>query len=224
MDHVPIAASDTEQTSLACPACGSEMTALLRASNRDAQVILEKSICSNCCYIHFTRMPRPAWFERYYREIWDSSRQAPKRYDPSGDAYASNLKLLQKYNVPHSASIFDFGAGYGQFLEACRLQGYKNLYGTEASKRRADFCQKELGLPVVLSDGDMLHGHPDVATSAPYDVVHSHHVFEHVVDVNDCLAAANRILKPGGRLHLADIALDYQLSEDIRRNIDLWTG
>jgi hypothetical protein len=33
-----------------------------------------------------------------------------------------------------------------------------------------------------------------------------------------------RILRPGGRLHLADIALDIELSEDIRRNIDLWTG
>ena len=33
-----------------------------------------------------------------------------------------------------------------------------------------------------------------------------------------------RVLKPGGRLHLADIALDVELPEDDRRNIDLWTG
>jgi ubiquinone/menaquinone biosynthesis C-methylase UbiE len=33
-----------------------------------------------------------------------------------------------------------------------------------------------------------------------------------------------RVLKPGGRLHLADIALGVELPEDARRNIDLWTG
>src|SRR5207245_777909 len=32
------------------------------------------------------------------------------------------------------------------------------------------------------------------------------------------------ILRPGGRLQLADIALDTELSEEISRNIDLWTG
>lgn len=33
-----------------------------------------------------------------------------------------------------------------------------------------------------------------------------------------------RVLRPDGRLHLADIALDVELPEDARRNIDLWTG
>ena len=32
------------------------------------------------------------------------------------------------------------------------------------------------------------------------------------------------VLKPGGRLQLADIALGVELPEDARRNIDLWTG
>jgi ubiquinone/menaquinone biosynthesis C-methylase UbiE len=33
-----------------------------------------------------------------------------------------------------------------------------------------------------------------------------------------------RVLKPGGRLQLADITLDVELPEHARRNVDLWTG
>lgn len=33
-----------------------------------------------------------------------------------------------------------------------------------------------------------------------------------------------RVLKPGGRLQLADIVVTNELSEAIRRDIDLWTG
>ena len=33
-----------------------------------------------------------------------------------------------------------------------------------------------------------------------------------------------RVLKPGGRLHLADIIVANELSEKIRQDIDLWTG
>jgi arsenite methyltransferase len=56
------------------------------------------------------------------------------------------------------------------------------------------------------------------------DVVISNGVLNLVPEKELGFAEILRILKPGGRLHLADIALDYELSEDIRRNIDLWTG
>lgn len=56
------------------------------------------------------------------------------------------------------------------------------------------------------------------------DVVISNGVLNLVPEKELGFAEIVRILKPGGRLHLADIALDYELSEDARRNIDLWTG
>ena len=33
-----------------------------------------------------------------------------------------------------------------------------------------------------------------------------------------------RVLRPGGRLQIADIVTGVELSEDIRRDVDLWTG
>ena len=37
-------------------------------------------------------------------------------------------------------------------------------------------------------------------------------------------AEATRVLAPGGRLQIADVTIQNPVSEEGRRNIDLWTG
>ena len=56
------------------------------------------------------------------------------------------------------------------------------------------------------------------------NVVNSNGVLNLVPEKERAFAEILRVLKPGGRLHLADIALGVELPEDARRNIDLWTG
>ena len=43
-------------------------------------------------------------------------------------------------------------------------------------------------------------------------------------DKMDAIAEIRRVLKPGGRVQIADIVLSIELSETARRDIDLWTG
>jgi ubiquinone/menaquinone biosynthesis C-methylase UbiE len=67
------------------------------------------------------------------------------------------------------------------------------------------------------------------ATSLPVedgsiDVVSSNGVLNLVPEKERGFGEIIRVLKPGGRLHLADIVLDVELPEEARRNIDLWTG
>ena len=93
---------------------------------------------------------------------------------------------------------------------------------TDAMIGRARKSAAEAGMPQVeIRRGD--------ATSLPVsdhsvDVVISNGVLNLVPEKERGFAEIIRILKPGGRLHLADIALDVELPEDARRNIDLWTG
>jgi arsenite methyltransferase len=56
------------------------------------------------------------------------------------------------------------------------------------------------------------------------DVVISNGVLNLVPEKELGFSEIVRILRPGGRLHLADIVLNMDLSEDLRHNIDLWTG
>lgn len=55
------------------------------------------------------------------------------------------------------------------------------------------------------------------------DVVSSNGVLNLVPEKDLAFGEIVRVLKPGGRLPLADITLDVELPEDARRNIDLWT-
>jgi arsenite methyltransferase len=61
-------------------------------------------------------------------------------------------------------------------------------------------------------------------SDASIDVVISNGVINLTTDKVRALAEIRRVLKPGGRLHLADIALDVDLSEKERLDPALWAG
>ena len=56
------------------------------------------------------------------------------------------------------------------------------------------------------------------------DVVISNDAITLAPDKDDIFRELNRVLKPGGRLQVADILVDKPIPEGARRNIDLWTG
>lgn len=57
-----------------------------------------------------------------------------------------------------------------------------------------------------------------------FDVVISNGVIDLIPDKDAVFAALFRVLRPGGRLQLADVTIQRPVSEEGRRNIDLWTG
>ena len=124
-------------------------------------------------------------------------------------------------------TVLDIGCGAGMdlLLAARRVGPAGRAIGvdmTDAMVERASASARALGLAQVeVRKGD--------ATSLPVesssvDVVISNGVINLVPEKERAFAEIVRVLKPGGRLQLGDILLDVELSEDARRNIDLWTG
>jgi len=124
-------------------------------------------------------------------------------------------------------TVLDIGCGAGMdlLLAAKRTGPDGHAIGvdmTDAMIERARKSAATSGLrQVEIRKGD--------ATSLPIadcsiDVVNSNGVLNLVPEKELCFREIVRVLKPGGRLHLADITLDVELPEDARRNIDLWTG
>ncbi len=59
---------------------------------------------------------------------------------------------------------------------------------------------------------------------ASFDVVISNGVIDLIPDKDAVYAELHRVLVPGGRLQIADVTIQQPVSEEGKRQIDLWTG
>jgi SAM-dependent methyltransferase len=57
-----------------------------------------------------------------------------------------------------------------------------------------------------------------------FDVVISNGVIDLVPDKDAVFSEIHRVLRPGGRIQIADVTIQNPVSEEGRRKIDLWTG
>lgn len=57
-----------------------------------------------------------------------------------------------------------------------------------------------------------------------FDVVISNGVIDLVPDKDAVFSEIHRVLRPRGRIQIADVTIQNPVSEEGRRNIDLWTG
>ena len=129
--------------------------------------------------------------------------------------------------LPAGATVVDIGSGAGTdlLLAAVHVGPTGRAIGvdmTEAMRDRARRGAAACGLTHV----DVREGE---ATALPVesesvDVVISNGVLNLVAEKQIAIAEVRRILKPGGRVQIADIVLGVELPEEARRDIDLWTG
>jgi arsenite methyltransferase len=93
---------------------------------------------------------------------------------------------------------------------------------TEAMRDRARRGAEACGFAQVeVREGEATELPVD---SGSVDVVISNGVLNLVPEKRAAIAEIRRVLKPGGRVQIADIVLGVELPEDARRDIDLWTG
>ena len=129
--------------------------------------------------------------------------------------------------LPTGATVVDIGCGAGMdlLLAAFHVGPRGRAIGvdmTDAMRDRARRDATACGLVhVEVREGE--------ATALPIeaesvDVVISNGVLNLVPEKRAAVAEIQRVLKPGGRVQIADIVLGVELPEDARRDIDLWTG
>jgi ubiquinone/menaquinone biosynthesis C-methylase UbiE len=94
---------------------------------------------------------------------------------------------------------------------------------TAQMRKRAASAARAAGLSGIVEiragDAESL---PVESGSA--DAVLSNGVLNLTTDKHRAFSEIARVLRPGGRLLLADIVVESELSEGIRSDIDLWTG
>jgi SAM-dependent methyltransferase len=123
--------------------------------------------------------------------------------------------------------VLDVGSGAGtDLLLAARQVGPGGraigVDMTSAMRARATAGADACGLTNVdVRDGDATRLPVDDGT---VDVVISNGVLNLVPDKPKAVREIARVLKPGGRVQIADIVIGEVLPESALRDIDLWTG
>jgi SAM-dependent methyltransferase len=129
--------------------------------------------------------------------------------------------------LAEGATVVDIGCGAGMdLLLAARAVGPGGraigIDMTEAMAGRARAGARALGLDhVEVRLGDALDLPVD---SGSVDYAISNGVLNLAPDKRQAYGEVLRVLKPGGQFLYADIVVAGELSESLRRDIDLWTG
>src|SRR5205085_4781571 len=171
---------------------------------------------------HFHRGPEYAATKLGYdtRELAALPSDVTASFAGVGNPHAVN-------RIEEGSVVLDIGCGAGTdlLLAARRTGSHGRAIGvdmTEAMRERAAAGAAACGLRNVdVLDGD--------ATSLPVDdrsidVVISNGVLNLVPDKHQAIAEICRVLKPGGRVQVADIVIGETLPDSALRDIDLWTG
>jgi arsenite methyltransferase len=123
--------------------------------------------------------------------------------------------------------VLDLGCGAGtDLLIAAQMTGVSGrLIGvdmTGSMLARAQESAREMGFDNVELHESLIEELP--LEDGSVDVVISNGVIDLVPDKDAVFDEIDRVLRPGGRLQVADVIIHNEVSEDARKRIDLWTG
>jgi arsenite methyltransferase len=123
--------------------------------------------------------------------------------------------------------VLDLGCGAGtDLLIAAQMAGPTGrvigIDMTSSMLARAGTSAAEMGLSDVELHESLIESLP--LDDASVDIVISNGVIDLVPDKDAVFDEIDRVLRPRGRLQLADVVIHQEVSEDARKRIDLWTG
>jgi SAM-dependent methyltransferase len=129
--------------------------------------------------------------------------------------------------VEPGSVVLDLGCGAGtDLLIAAQMTGPTGrVIGvdmTPAMLERARESAQQMGFENVELRESLIESLP--LEDASVDIVISNGVIDLVPDKDTVFDEIDRVLRPGGRLQVADVVIHTEVSEDARKRIDLWTG
>jgi arsenite methyltransferase len=147
--------------------------------------------------------------------------------DATVESFAGVANHWTLGGIEPGSVVLDLGSGAGtDLLIAAQMTGADGraigVDMTPAMLDRAAASAREMGLENVELHEALIEALP--LEDASVDVVISNGVIDLVPDKDAVFAEIDRVLRPGGRLQVADVVIHNEVSEDARKRIDLWTG
>jgi arsenite methyltransferase len=147
--------------------------------------------------------------------------------DGTVESFAGVANPFALGRVDPGAVVLDVGCGAGtDLLVAAQMAGPGGrVIGVDMTPEmleRARHSAGELGIEEIELHESLAESLPVADESV--DVVLSNGVIDLVPDKAAVFDEIDRVLRPGGRLQIADVIVHEEVSEDGRKRIDLWTG
>ena len=147
--------------------------------------------------------------------------------DAAVESFAGVANPWELGRLEPGERVLDLGCGAGtDTLVAAQMVGpdghVTGIDMTEEMLAKARGAAAAMGaghVEFVQGDAEQL---PFAAES--FDVVISNGVIDLIPDKDAVFSELFRVLRRGGRIQIADVTIQHPVSEDGRRNIDLWTG
>ena len=129
--------------------------------------------------------------------------------------------------IREGESVLDIGCGGGvDSMVAATMAGPKGrIVGIDMSSEMVERARENLSLTNLKNVSFEESSAEDLPfPDQDFDVVISSGVFNLIPDKLKALREVFRVMKPGGRLMMADQVLTGYLSEDVKARVDNWAG
>ncbi|CAN5827528.1 hypothetical protein BH20ACT14_BH20ACT14_11740 [soil metagenome] len=164
---------------------------------------------------------------RAWAEDLDYPDELSRVPDSAVESYAGVANPFSLGRLAPGERVLDVGSGAGtDSLVATQMVGPEgHVTGIDMTPEmlaRARAAATEMGasnVEFVEGEGERLP-----FPSESFDVVISNGVIDLIPDKDAIFSELHRVLRPGGRLQIADVTIQTPVSAEGRRNIDLWTG
>ena len=164
---------------------------------------------------------------RAWAEDLDYPEELARVPDTAVESWAGGANPFSLGRLAPGEHVLDLGCGAGtDTLVAAQMVSHTGrvtgIDMTPEMLSRARAGAAAMGATnVVFVEGDV-EQLPFPAES--FDVAISNGVIDLIPDKDAVFAEIFRVLRPGGRLQIADVTIQEPVSEAGRRDIDLWTG
>lgn len=147
--------------------------------------------------------------------------------EASVESFAGVANHFVLGRIEQGATVLDLGCGAGtDLLIAAQMVGAGGraigIDMTASMLEQVGKSAQAMGLANVELYEGLIESLP--LDDESVDVVISNGVIDLVPDKEAVFSEIDRVLRPGGRLQIADVVIHKEVSEDARKRIDLWTG
>jgi SAM-dependent methyltransferase len=147
--------------------------------------------------------------------------------DTAVESFAGVANPFSLGRLAQGEHVLDIGSGAGtDSLVAAQMVGQNgHVTGIDMTPEmlaKAQIAAAELGqqnVEFVAAEAERLP-----FDEASFDVVISNGVIDLIPDKDAVFSEIFRVLRPEGRIQIADVTIQQPVSEEGKRNIDLWTG